>query len=215
VLRGTSQPPQPADAVIRPEFARRVGLFERTQAREPRPSKELQPARENHWRNLVSGLWPRTFELHNSVSSAFPVEDCHPFFDRRLVEFCLALPSMQKLDEGYGRVIMRRALADVVPEKVRWRFDKGNYAHTFNYALLAYDRRVLEKALTRDSHLIDKYADTTELLRIYHRWLVGRSSDSGFLVRTAYLISWLRGAGVELRAPTSERDTGERRVLEA
>ena len=197
VLRGTSRPLQPADAVIRPEFARELGLLERTQTQGLRPFKELPLSRENHWRNLISGLWPRSFELHNSISAAFPVEDCHPFFDRRLVEFCLALPSEQKLDQGYGRVIMRRALAGVVPEKVRWRYGKGNYTHTFDYALMAHDRRTLEEALTSDSHLIGKYVDTTELLRIYHRWLVGKSSDAGFLVRTVYLISWLRRAGVE------------------
>jgi asparagine synthase (glutamine-hydrolysing) len=192
VLRGTNQPARPAHLVIRPEFAREVGLPERTQVPDLGLSDGLSLTRENHWRNLVSGLWPRSLELHNGISAAFPVEDCHPFFDRRLVEFCLALPSEQKLDQGYGRVVMRRALADVVPEKVRWRFDKGNYTYTFNYALRTYDYGVLEEALTRDLHLIEKYADTTELLSIYRRWLAGNPTDAGFLVRTVYLISWLR-----------------------
>ena len=197
VLHGARRARQQGDLVIRPEFAREVGLQERTQVQKLGSFKGLSLSRENHWRNLVSGLWPRSFELHNSISAAFPVEDCHPFFDRRLVEFSLALPSEQKLDQGYGRVIMRRALADVVPEKVRWRSDKGNYTHTFNYALLAYDRRILEDAFTKDLHCIDEYADTTQLLRMYHRWLAGDSSDGGFLVRIVYLTSWLRRVGVQ------------------
>jgi asparagine synthase (glutamine-hydrolysing) len=197
LLRSLGKPKEPVHPLIRPKFAREVGLQERIQGRELGSHKHLQLSRENHWLNLVYGLWPRSFEEHNAINAAFPVESYHPLFDRRMVEFCLALPSEQKLDRGYGRVVLRRALTDVVPEKVGWRFSKGNYTHATNYGLLMYDRRTLQEALTRDLHLIDKYVDTTELLRTYHRWLVGTSPNSGPLITAVILISWLRRGGVE------------------
>jgi hypothetical protein len=92
---------------------------------------------------------------------------------------------------------MRRALTGTLPEKVRWRHSKGNYSHTFNYALLAHDRRILEEAILRDSHLIEKYVDTDELHRTYHRFLIRAApEDASFLVRLAYLLFWLRKEGL-------------------
>jgi asparagine synthase (glutamine-hydrolysing) len=103
------------------------------------------------------------------------------------------VPSEQKLTQGYARMIMRRGLAGILPEKVRWRTSKGNYSHTFAFGLLTYDRKILEEAIVRDSHLIDRYVDTSELRRIYDRFLLEESAfDANFLVRAVYLIAWLR-----------------------
>ena len=45
--------------------------------------------------------------------------------DKRLVEFCLALPARQSLRDGWTRLILRRALAHTLPEKVTWRVGKA------------------------------------------------------------------------------------------
>jgi asparagine synthase (glutamine-hydrolysing) len=195
-LRGT-HPPESTGLVIRPEFAQRVGLEERTHVQDLEISAEAPLSRANHLTNLDSGLWTRSFELHNSISAAFPVEDCHPYFDRRLVEFCLALPSAQKLDNGYGRIVMRRALDGVLPEKVRWRYSKGNYTPTFNYALLMHDRRELQEVLAEDLHLVDSYIDTKALIRAYHDWLLGKVPGASHIVKAVYLMVWLRQSGIE------------------
>ena len=196
-LRGAQQPVTPADLVLRPEFVRESGVWERANSEPARPSGKLRFSRLHHWRYLNSGLWPRSLELHNGISAAFSVEDSHPFLDRRLMEFCLAIPPEQRLTGGYGRVVMRRALAGLLPEKVRWRYSKGNYSHTFTYGLLAQDRRLLEEAILTNSHLVEKYVDTNELRRTYHRFLIRAApEDASFLVRVAYLVSWLRKEGL-------------------
>ena len=192
-LRGIRQPVGLAPTVIRPEFAQEVGLPERLATQRPRPPERVGMSRENHWGNLLSGVWPYAFETNNKICSAFSVDDAHPFFDRRLVEFCLGVPSEQKLTQGYARMIMRRGMAGILPEKVRWRTSKGDYSHTFSYGLLTHDRKILEQAIVRDSHLIDRYVDTGKLRRIYDRFLVEKSAfDATFLVSAVYLIAWLR-----------------------
>ena len=48
----------------------------------------------------------------------------HPFMHRPLVEFVLAVPWQQQLHPGADRLLQRRALAGILPEKVRRRRSK-------------------------------------------------------------------------------------------
>lgn len=49
----------------------------------------------------------------------------HPYTHRPLVEFCLSIPLAQFLRNGEGRSLMRRALRDLLPQKVARRKSKG------------------------------------------------------------------------------------------
>jgi asparagine synthase (glutamine-hydrolysing) len=54
----------------------------------------------------------------------FPVEIAVPFMDRRLVEFCLGVPSDQFVRPGQTRSLHRRALAGLLPPRIAARKDK-------------------------------------------------------------------------------------------
>ena len=43
------------------------------------------------------------------------------------MEFCLALPPEQKLHRGLNRMVMRRAMAGIVPEEILRRGDKVDF----------------------------------------------------------------------------------------
>jgi asparagine synthase (glutamine-hydrolysing) len=60
----------------------------------------------------------------------------HPFLDRRLVEFLLAIPFEQLLRHGETRSIQRRALRGLVPEKVLRRRYKGSVHNSFRVAFV-------------------------------------------------------------------------------
>lgn len=64
--------------------------------------------------------------LHNvdRASMAYSVEIRNPFLDYRLVEFCLSLPSSLKIQKGNQKYLLRLAMADILPEKVRERTNK-------------------------------------------------------------------------------------------
>src|SRR5207253_1162093 len=81
------------------------------------------------------------------------IESRHPFLDHQLVEFCIALPSSQKLRDGFGRSVMRRALSGVLPDCVRWRADKTSYRPAFVWTSLKYDMHQLEQAVSKSSPL--------------------------------------------------------------
>lgn len=48
-----------------------------------------------------------------------------PLLDRRIVEFMLSLPGRQIRQDGQPRFLFRQAMAGILPETIRQRFDKG------------------------------------------------------------------------------------------
>src|SRR5213079_2686156 len=47
-----------------------------------------------------------------------------PFLDHRLAELCFSLDARRLIDRGLTKAVLRDALADLLPEKVRERRDK-------------------------------------------------------------------------------------------
>lgn len=72
----------------------------------------------------------------NHLAAADGVQRRHPFYDRRVLEYCLALPPTQKLRHGWTRWVLRTAMAPEMPPAIRWRAGKSNLAPTFNRNLL-------------------------------------------------------------------------------
>jgi asparagine synthase (glutamine-hydrolysing) len=104
------------------ELLRRSGfldLYESTPAARP------GDVREEHRLDVRSGTIALAIERLDIVAAAAGVEVRHPFFDRRLVEYCIALPSRLLFHDRMPRWIQRAALAGLGPDQVLWRHDKG------------------------------------------------------------------------------------------
>jgi len=56
----------------------------------------------------------------------------YPWLDKRVLEFCLAAPPELKIRNGYQRNLIRSALKDELPDKIRWRTDKCIASPDFN-----------------------------------------------------------------------------------
>jgi asparagine synthase (glutamine-hydrolysing) len=114
-----------------------------------RQKEELPPKseRQHHAHTLTTGLIPSMMELIDLSAAACSIEARHPFFDRRLVEFCLALPPQQKLNQGWTRRILRRSMHGILPEKVRLRRSKSNMEPSFTYGLCQVNRKELVEIL--------------------------------------------------------------------
>jgi asparagine synthase (glutamine-hydrolysing) len=197
VLRGRAQPDWMVDTVINPHFASRIGLMERYQTLLKGYLDVVYSSRENHWRRLTSGLIPFTLEVADKAAAAFSLEPRYPFFDRRLVEFCLALPPEQKLYRGWTRIILRRAMANVLPIEIQWRKDKSNLAPNFTQGLLAFERERLEEVILNNSNMVEEYVDISALREAYQRYLCQGDSSSALTVwKTVTLALWLRQTGL-------------------
>jgi asparagine synthase (glutamine-hydrolysing) len=76
-------------------------------------------------------------------AAACSIEMRHPFMDKRLIEFCLSLPSSQRLRGGWSRLIMRHALEGILPQTVQWRGSKTIMTPSFQKGLLRFDQALL------------------------------------------------------------------------
>ena len=99
----------------------------------------------------------------------FRLEVRHPFMDKRLIEFCLALPAEQKLSNGFGRIVMRRGLSGILPEKVQWRGGKANLSPNFDDGFLNRDRQILDEVMSNQIKYLEKYIDSDFLHAAYQR----------------------------------------------
>ena len=133
---------------LNPEFLARFGTaIQAHQAQFQGSENESLSVRQDQWQTLSSGMIAFPMELLDQVSASFQIEPRYPFMDKRLVEFCLALPPNQKLRQGWSRYILRQGMEGVLPQKVQWRESKTNLSNAFQYGLEQYDQTILNEVL--------------------------------------------------------------------
>lgn len=197
VMRRSGQLAGNANVPIKAGFARRVGLAERVRSLGRDGAISPRTTRGAHWRGLTSGLYPYVLEVADKAAAAFHLQPSYPFFDRRLMEFCLALPPEQKLQQGWSRVIMRRAMADTLPHTVRWRVWKANLGPNFRRQLFECDRGLLDDVIVRDPQVLEDYVDVPALRDVYDRCASQpMSRDALAIYVTVTLALWLRRTGL-------------------
>jgi asparagine synthase (glutamine-hydrolysing) len=64
-------------------------------------------------------------EFNDAPNSAVYLSN--PYFEKRLVEFCLNLPNHYRFKHGYPRSIIRQGLQGVLPQAIQWRTSKGPF----------------------------------------------------------------------------------------
>jgi asparagine synthase (glutamine-hydrolysing) len=187
-----------SQALIAPEFARRAGLAERHAGMRGHRFDLMRSSREDHLRRLSGGLLRVVLEVLDRVASTFSIEPRYPFCDKRLVEYCLALPADQKLRRGWTRYILRDALSGILPEKVQWRSDKGDLSTNFRRALAA-DRQRLETELLVNGEALKHQIDLPAVRRAFDGGSWNSSDDAAVaLWKIATIAAWLRRGNVEV-----------------
>jgi asparagine synthase (glutamine-hydrolysing) len=179
--------------LIHLEFAQRIGLKERIQELDNLPEASLT-VNDFHWRTLTSGVFAFTLEQVDRYAAACSLEVRHPFMDKRLIEFCLSLPSEQKLSQGWSRMIMRRGLANLLPEAIQWRGGKTNLTPNFLRGLLTLDRTLLDDVINNRLQTVASYINLDLVRQAYCRIIAGRKVtevDTSIVWRAVVLTLWL------------------------
>lgn len=183
---------------VNPGFRSQEDLVRRTEALWEKNSRKGATPAEHHWNSLTTGLFSNMHEQVEKLAAAFGVEPRHPFFDRRLIEFCVSLPPGQRIYKGWTRSIFRFAMEGILPEAVQWRVDKANLGAHIKMNLLKYGSYEIEAAIGRDSWMIAKYLDTEQLRSAYNEFRsdANRKDPEALLLLTSmYLIKWLEHSG--------------------
>ena len=184
--------------VLNPGLARRVGCAERYESMLGDRFRPVRSERKEHLRALSSGMVPFYMEVLDRFSAAFGIDHRHPYFDRRLVEFCLALPPTQKLHHGWDRAIQRNAMARVLPERIARRISKSVWRSMFERGLFDLGRDTLEKIINEDPGPLAEFVDLPVCRNIYRRCLASRPDDVD--VMTLWVVTtfalWLCQSGL-------------------
>jgi len=201
------------NTIVSLSFAARIGLEQRRSALERGRSRLARAPRTDHWSRLTSGLMPFLLEVADRVAAAFSIDPRYPFFDRRLAEFCLALPPEQKLWKGWGRVVMRRALGELLPPKVQWRPGKCDLSPNFIRGLAAANGGVAELASLEDvCQAVDGFVDRAAVVEAHRRAQATGAEHYALSVWKAVTLAlWLHRTGLASQRVPHE-SLGKRRV---
>ncbi|OLE14166.1 MAG: hypothetical protein AUI36_39295 [Cyanobacteria bacterium 13_1_40CM_2_61_4] len=193
MIRSKRTPAAALAPLLSRDFARRIGW---TQIQESSRRGQVQlprTAKQDHYRGLTQGLIPYSLEVADHAAMAFSIEPRYPFFDKRLAEYCLALPTEQKIFHGWTRMVMRRGMANILPEKVQWRGGKADLSQNFFRSLLTSEGKVIEEMIRNPAAAIWEYVDQEALRRTYHRAVLSGDRDGALVLWQASVLgSWLQ-----------------------
>jgi asparagine synthase (glutamine-hydrolysing) len=180
---------------INPELAARTDVAARYRAHRA-SMVDYESEAEQHRNALFAPLQPYALEVLDRAAAGAGIEPRYPFWDKRLVEFCLALPADAKLNGGWPRMILRRAMDGILPSAVQWRRDKFDFTPHIIRGMLAHHRSMLDDILLEDAEDVGSYVDLAAVRAAYRRVLQQVDAANGYDVhaiwRTVVLALWLR-----------------------
>ncbi|MBI1798698.1 MAG: asparagine synthase (glutamine-hydrolyzing) [Candidatus Eisenbacteria bacterium] len=195
----------------------RLRTLDRTDA--PRPPREFGSALRNaQVFDFTQRLLPSLLRYEDRNSMAYSIETRLPFLDYRLVEFVLSLPDEQRLDGVTTKAILRRSLADRIPEVVRTRQDKMGFETPTDLWLRGRFSGETRRRLLADGPL-HEWVKPATLRAELENYLSG-TRDIGLQVwRWLSLESWsrqylARDPRVTERAPETDLHAGRHRTFD-
>ncbi|MEN6313942.1 MAG: asparagine synthase-related protein [Clostridiaceae bacterium] len=110
---------------------------------------------------MAGPIWHSFGSFHN-------LETRDPTADVRLLEYCMGMPDEQNTFEGGERMLIRRAMASILPDTVRWNTIRGKQAADADFRLI-HQREELERefALLETAPIVTQYLDVQTMK---HTW---------------------------------------------
>jgi asparagine synthase (glutamine-hydrolysing) len=185
-LRGAPDQPSRLERLIAPALRSRTQFVERKQHLEA-PAETITTERDAHIYTLTNGVATQFLEEGDHFAAALGVERRHPFYDVRLLEYCVGLPPDCKMRDGWTRYILRRALRDKLPSRVRRRTSKGRLRANFARNLLEMNTGAVERLISgEDAERVAPYVSIDALAEAQGR------GDAEMLWAGLQLATWLR-----------------------
>jgi len=160
-FQGTPDPAERRVAALDPEF---VAAFDLRRRYRDVYEQTYLTERRDHYETLSSGSIQEALEVADTAAATFGLEPRYPFFDRRLLEYCLAIPPDLKLRDGWSRWVLRTSMEGTLPQKIRWRLRKADLSYAFR-AGLRRDRDRIRDLLEEVGDA--RYVDPDEIHQSY------------------------------------------------
>jgi asparagine synthase (glutamine-hydrolysing) len=188
-----AKPAPPGHLPLKSHVVQQFRMHEQTREANPSSLRIGCDFRVQH--KIALDWWLPTFssELISREAALFQVEHRSPFYDRRLMEYCLSVPGHLKLRRGIPRYLLRAAGTEYLPEAVRARVDKGNLSYAFHDGLLSQAWEEIEELVEHPPSLLREFVHADDMAARLHAFRATRRPAQGFAIwRYAKLARWLR-----------------------
>ncbi len=171
---------------LNPEFVR---LHRRDEMYPRGPSG---PAVDAHLARTLTRDLPALLHYEDRNAMAFSVEARVPFLDHRVVEWLVRVPPEFKIRDGMTKVVLREAVAGILPDEVRTRTEKMGFVTPQDEWLRTAWRPQIEALLGSDRMRSRPYWQASVLREWYRRYCDGRVTLGPTVWRWINLELWLR-----------------------
>lgn len=116
-----------AEEKLNPDFWNGTCIKERLRKHFSIKAQAGNVEQTQHLLNITKPQQTQVLEFLERQSSRQQIVPRFPYFDIRLIEFCLSLPASEKFHAGYNRIITRNSLSNILPDTIRSRKTKTNF----------------------------------------------------------------------------------------
>lgn len=156
-----------------------------------RQSRALSVSQERIYVELSSGgLADYGLEAFNLLCKEAGMEARYPYLDIRLVEFCLTVPSAELSRHYQTKLLLRRAMAGILPEKVRLRVGKASTTSLTHAWLSETIRPTVEALLARPT--FSQGVDWDLIRKLFAEYCSGNMSHGLVISKAIGLELWQR-----------------------
>ena len=143
-------------------------------------------------RELASGLTTARHAMLRHVAQRCGVELRFPFLDPEVVGLLTSLPATDRFRGGFGKHLLRRAMAGLVPQEVLLRRTVTHFTGLLDRGLREMERGKAEELLHQPLSARLGWVDAARLRRGWERYLAGEDRLRKPLADFLCVEAWLR-----------------------
>lgn len=137
-----------------------------------KPSKKGYNAKKHHYNSIFGYHVQQNNEILDKIAGQYSIESRYPYLDKRLIEFCYAIPNNMKFRNGWDRFILREAMSNILPKEIQWRQGKASLEEVLQKNLLFFEKNSLEEILVDHNEIINKYLKMNIVEKIFEKYKI-------------------------------------------
>ena len=126
---------------------------------------------DSHESLLKNNLHYIAFYQKQRIFGRLGIETVSPFYDRKLLNFCLNMPANFKFNKGYTRYIEREYLNDFLGPELAFRANKSNLSPGLVSNFSNYDFEMVMREKSNLNNMLLELIDLQKLDAICDKWI--------------------------------------------